>query len=122
MRWVPQAVKPVKTRTPMTEMTNCNALEPTKVLARLADQAHEQKGAELRQVTPSGVAIEAHRGESRRADQESARNANTGAGPEDAGEQQPHECRIAPERCPHGGRAHFADAKAQKQYGTERRQ
>jgi FtsH-binding integral membrane protein len=54
--------------------------------------------AELREVAPSAVAVEAGRGERRSADQENAGYADIGIEQEDGRERQAHQCGIAPKR------------------------
>ena len=87
-----------------------------------ADQAHEQKRAELREVALRRVAVKAHRGEGAGSDEEHPRHTRPGEDQEHHCERQPHQPGVEPEHHLRGARLHPLNPEAHQHDEPERRQ
>src|SRR3546814_10580280 len=79
-----------------------------------ADDAHDQEGAEARQILLGRIAIKAEAKEGRRGREESRRDRRGGKGQEDRRHRQAHHRGINPEQRLCGAGRELVDAKAQR--------
>ena len=86
---------------PMTDTTNCSAVEPSKRLTRLAITTPMtpiiRNEAKPREITPRCIAVKARRAEHRRGDEEGAGDAGAREHQEYRGERQAHDGAESPE-------------------------
>jgi hypothetical protein len=110
----------------MKLIASCIALDCRKMLISdrddQADHAHDQEGAEARQVLLRRVAPEAEADERRRRREEGRRDRRAGEDQEDRGHRQAHHRRERPEEQLRGSGRQPVDAEAQHHHERERRE